>query len=392
MSNSHGKLRFDLLGDDPEGIAMCLALQATGRYELVNYGGPRSGSEVLAKAAIPFQLARDLEELLADPHSDLVIVADRSGRRGEQLRRALQAEKHVLCAYPPDHTPDAAYEASMIQADTGRLLLPLLPKVLHPAILGMAGQPELVELRQSSIGPVVVESPIPGQQPAIPGWEVLRAIGGEIAEVSAFAAESNIARDKPLMLSGRFERGGVFQMQLLPGQPANSVSILARGQTGQASLTFPDGWLGQAHLRQEPGAKSEEKIWPSWDPWPAMIEVVEEAMAGQPKNPLVTWQSAIRGLELDDAVRRSLANRRVSVLEYPEATEEVGFKGTMTLAGCAILFLVLLLLVFSRWLPWLGWAILPALLLFLGLQFLRWLIPGKGRQSPTTTSEPERKL
>jgi hypothetical protein len=63
------------------------------------------------------------------------------------------------------------------------------------------------------------------------------------------------------------------------------------------------------------------------------------------------------------------------LLEYPEATEEVGFKGTMTLVGCGVLWACLLLLVFSHWVPWLGWAIAPVLIVFLGLQTLRWAIP-----------------
>jgi len=62
-------------------------------------------------------------------------------------------------------------------------------------------------------------------------------------------------------------------------------------------------------------------------------------------------------------------------MEYQEASEEVGFKGTMTLVGCAALWVVLVLLIASRWVPLLGWLILPLLVLFIGLQLLRYLIP-----------------
>ena len=85
----------------------------------------------------------------------------------------------------------------------------------------------------------------------------------------------------------------------------------------------------------------------------------------------------MRCLELDDAARRSVERRRASALEYPEATEETGFKGTMTLAGCGLLWAVLLLLIGSAWLPWLGWLIIPVLAGFLGLQMLRWVVPAK---------------
>src|SRR5205085_2826588 len=102
----------------------------------------------------------------------------------------------------------------------------------------------------------------------------------------------------------------------------------------------------------------------------------------------LTWQTAIRCLELDDATRRSVERRRVSALEYPEASEEVGFKGTMTLVGCALLWVSLLLLILSAWVSWLKWAIVPLLILFLSLQLLRWMVP-KAREQPVEESTQE---
>ena len=79
---------------------------------------------------------------------------------------------------------------------------------------------------------------------------------------------------------------------------------------------------------------------------------------GIPKpSKLISWPSGIRNLELDDAARRSVHRRRAGTLEYPEATEEVGFKGTMTLVGCSLLWVIILLVIVSRWVPWVGWLI-----------------------------------
>jgi hypothetical protein len=382
------KLRFALLGDDPDGIAMTLALEATGRYQIRSYGGPRSGAEALAKQGIATRIARDLEELLADPESVLIIVADRPGYRVHGLRRALQSEKHVLCVYPPDHSPEAAYEAAMIQADNRCVLLPLLPRVFHPGMLLLAeklqgkqsqlGVLKLIELRQSCKGTVLIESLVPGQKPAIPGWEILRVLGGDIAEVSALASSEEVRANEPFMLSGRYEQGGLFQMQLLPNQQADSVTLVAHGTAGQAQLALPASWMGPAQfeLKLDTG-QQEEQAWPTWNPWTKMVEVLDKALAGDANDSKVTWQAATRCLELDDAARRSVERGRVSVLEYPEASEEVGFKGTMTLAGCALLWVVLLLFILSRWIAWLGWVIMPVLVFFLGLQLLRWLIPKK---------------
>ena len=70
-------------------------------------------------------------------------------------------------------------------------------------------------------------------------------------------------------------------------------------------------------------------------------------------------------------------------MDYQEASEEVGFKGTMTLVGCGLLWCVLLLLILSAWFPKVGWLIIPVLVLFLALQLLRWLIP---RRTASRTS------
>ena len=49
----------------------------------------------------------------------------------------------------------------------------------------------------------------------------------------------------------------------------------------------------------------------------------------------------------------------------------------MTLVGCALLWLIPVVLLLSAWAPWLGWLIVPVLLAFLALQFLK----GKGADS-----------
>jgi hypothetical protein len=89
------------------------------------------------------------------------------------------------------------------------------------------------------------------------------------------------------------------------------------------------------------------------------------------------WNDEIRALELNDLARRSIERRRAYSLDFQEATEEVGFKGTMTLVGCALLWLIPLVLLLSAWIPWLFWLVVPVLVVFLALQFLK----GKGGES-----------
>jgi predicted dehydrogenase len=392
---------FALLGDHPDGLDMARALAESGRHRLTAYSGPAAGAEYLRRWTSGFRTVPDLEEVLADPAVEAVIVAGRPADRPEQLRRALQSERHVLCVHPVDATPDTAYEAAMLQGDTRHVLLPLLPEPLHPGVrrlAGLARSPSaglgavrLTEMERWSLDRVLLDTGGRRRKPALPGWDVLRALGGEIAEVFAFAAREEVDPDGPLLLSGRFERGGLFRAAFLSGQGEARLRLSVVGSYGQADLLFPHGWPGPARLTwpDETGRLCEE-TWETWNPWPALVEGFEQAVAagagpggegaeGQggaaeaPAGLSPGWQDAVRQLELDDAARRSVEKRRASLMEYQDASEETGFKGTMTLVGCGLLWGSLLLLIASRWVPWAGWLIPVLFAVFLAMQLFRWV-------------------
>jgi predicted dehydrogenase len=355
-------MRFALLGNHPDGVEMAAALVATNRYQLAAHTVPVH--ELLAQTALAgTRHLLDLEEVLADPQIELVIVAGVDANRPAQLRRALQSERHVLAVHPSDYTPEVAYEAAMIQKDTGRALLPLLTEGLHPAVrrlrscllaAGPLGSLQLVEMtRPPNDGP---GSAAAERKPSFPGWDVLRALGGEIAEVSAFALREEVHAAEPALVSGRFERGGLFQLCLAPAGN-DGCRIVAHGSRGRAELFFPAGWRGPAFLACPQGDDQREESWDAWDPWADVVVQLDgalreatQAKTATPQAPpfaadplgqgerVLFWEDEIRCLELDEAARRSVEKRRSSVLEYQEASEAVGFKGTMTLVGCALLW------------------------------------------------------
>ncbi|MGH7173898.1 MAG: Gfo/Idh/MocA family oxidoreductase [Gemmataceae bacterium] len=396
-------MRFALLGDHPDGVDMACALAESGRHRVLAYTAPLS-EDVLRRLGENVRRVSDVEEVLADPAIEAVIVAGHAGVRPAQLRRALQSERHVLCVHPPDQTPEVAYEAAMIRNDTGCVLMPLLPEATHPAIRRLAefirrkeasGSPigvfRLLEMERGAEGEVLDGVWIAGHKPSFPGWDILRILGGEIQEVSAFAEQEELREGEPVLVAGRFEQGGLFHVSLLPRQRQSSWRLTAIGSGGRAELLFPLGWNGPAILDwRDADGEAHEEYWERWDPWPVLIEVFEQMVASvaPPERPLrLSWQDAIRALELDDAARRGVEKRRSSLLEYPEATEEVGFKGTMTLVGCSLLWIMLLLLILVHWLPkdvresrflgWpiFGWMFVLPLVVFLGLQLLRYLVP-----------------
>src|SRR5439155_26606835 len=96
------EMRFALLGDHRDGLDLACALHATGRHELRFYCGPPAGRAHLQRHGMDPLALSDLEEVLADPELDAAIAAGNVTARPAQLRRALQAECHVLCVHPAD--------------------------------------------------------------------------------------------------------------------------------------------------------------------------------------------------------------------------------------------------------------------------------------------------
>jgi predicted dehydrogenase len=428
-------MRFALLGDHADGLDMVRALAESGRHELAVYSGSASGLETLKRWNLYPDRVGDIEEVLADPRIEAVIVAGGPGDRPAQLRRALQSERHVLCVHPADHNPDTAYEAAMIQADTRHALFPLLPEALHPAFHRLARwiqSPEiadgrlqiadlktgtqsaitttphhspltthhspltthsplrLIEVERWSTDRVLLETDTPGHQPSFPCWDILRLLGGEIVEVSAFAEEEEVPANAPVVITGRFETGGMFHEVFLPNQAEARWRFTAVTQRGRAELIFPHGWPSPATLSWSDETGEGNETWDTWNPWPALVDAVEgvvSAGARERSRAVLTWKDEIRCLELDAAARRSIERRRSSTLEYQEATEEAGFKGTMTLVGCGLIWLTLVLLILSAWIPWMGWLIVPVLVLFLFMQLLRWIVPPA--PAPINTVEPK---
>jgi predicted dehydrogenase len=372
-------MRFAILGKHPDGVAMAEALVASGRYQLAAYTTDLPATLLAHDGSRKVQ---DLEEVLADPQIELVIVAGVEENRPTQLRRALQAERHVLVVHPPDRAPEVAYEAGMIQKDTGRVLLPLLPDAVHPGIIRLRqllasqnvgtqraaeadiGTINLLQMTRKATNKMPADDPGRERKPSFHGWDVLRALGGEIKEVSAFAESEEIRQSETSLVGGRFEHSGLFQMTFLAGD--EECLLVVNGSKGRAELYFPQGCRGPAFLSgQTQNGELKEEAWQDWDPWSPLVSLLDNALAASRSNgsatgprveavsatsssgsmPASRWEDEIRCLELDDATRRSIERRRSSLLDYQEASEEVGFKGTMTLVGCAMMWGLLALLV-----------------------------------------------
>jgi predicted dehydrogenase len=345
-------MRFARVGDHPDGLAFASAAMQAGHEIAVVCGGEPRKSEAAVVVA-------DLEEVLADPTIEAVIVAGPVGSRLEVARRVLQSERPAAIVMPVDTKPDGVYELSMLAGDTHQAVMPLdagttseLPS--RPADAWV----DLTVTDPDRPFRYVDES---GRFAAFRGWSLIRRLVGEVVEVSGFSRAEELDPAEPVFLSGRGENG-VFHLRCFRA---------AGPATLRVDYVSPVG--RESHDCGDPGSA-----------WPALVAEFERAVEAVRRSPRadpaagisvpeggrVSWRDAIRAAELDDAACRSVIKRRGVLLEYQEASEEVGFKGTMTLVGCALLWAIIMLLMLSAWQPWVGWLILPAILGFLALQAL----------------------
>ena len=398
-------MRFALLGDHRDGLDLARALAASGRHELSLYSGPASGLAPLHRLGLNPRAIADLEEVLADPDLDAVIIASSTSARAAQLRRALQSECHVLCVHPADPSPDVAYEAALIQTDTGRALLPLLPLAQHPAFaraadMARAGSVRMVELEIWTTEDAFLDGEL---KLSLPGWDVLRFVAGEIGEVYLQSAQPELRPGQPLLVSGRFLGEVLFQSTYLPGQSESRWRLSLVTTTGRATLLFRDGFPGPADWTfTDENGETRTESFAAFDPWTALLERFEQAVRNAPSKkltpgqaadecltktpPVLGWQDELRALELDDAARRSAERGRSSTLDLQVTTEEASFKGTMTLVGCSLIWLTVAVLILAIWLPYLALLIVPVFAIFLVLQALRWIVP-KSESSPHAPHE-----
>src|SRR5260370_41420497 len=102
-------MRFALLGNHPDGLEMACCLSESGRHQLGAYTNSSLMPIITNRCGTEARIVTDLEEILADPAIETVIVASGPAHRPAHLRRALQSERHVLCVHPPDSSGDLGY-------------------------------------------------------------------------------------------------------------------------------------------------------------------------------------------------------------------------------------------------------------------------------------------
>jgi predicted dehydrogenase len=389
-----------ILGDGEEELAWARWLLGRPEHRLdAAYPGFADAS----MAGIP--APRDLEDALARPGLDAVIVGGPIESRGESLRRAAAEGFGIICLHPPGDDSEAYYQVALSREETGAAIVPDLPLRLHPGVRALRQAIAAGDI--GSFRGLGMETPPPASDASLVrvafarAVDPVRAIVGEIDALTATGDPPGEDPDLDLVVHLRSADSRSAEVRIRSGTigPARLTLLGSLGSlTLEVDMRHPqEGRL----VRQQPPHAPEPVELPHWDPHEAIFAVLTATIGrrdgGDLPGPCLL--DGTRAMELAEAVGRSLRRGRTVELHYESISEDANFKSVMTSTGCMVFLVALALLPLSMAGPQLGmpWTlyipnvILPALVLFVLMQTLRLAIR-RPRTATTADAEPARRL
>jgi myo-inositol 2-dehydrogenase/D-chiro-inositol 1-dehydrogenase len=377
-----------ILGNGIEEHAWAHWLLAQGDHHL---DAAYPGFSDPALEAVP--VAHDLDDALARPGINAVIVGGPIEERGERLRRGAAEGLAIICLHPPGPDSEAYYQVSLSRAETGAVIVPDLPLRLHPGVTALRQAVAAGVL--GSYRALKVEAPVPGEAIDLARVafarvvDVVRALLGEVEDLTATGDPPGEAPDLELVVQLRAALGRRAELRIWSGtEPLYRVSLL--GADGSLTLELdPFSQLPACLIgRSSSSAENREELEP-WDPHEAIFAVLTASAARHagPELPSPNLHDATRAMELAEAAARSLRRGRTVEMYYEPITEEANFKSVMTSTGCVILLIALVILPLALAGPALGWnwtifiayLIPPVLVIFVVMQVLRFAVRGEER-------------
>lgn len=327
---------------------------------------------------------RDLEDALARPGLEVVIVGGPIASRAESLRRAAAEGFAIVCLHPPGDDSEAYYQVSLSREETGAAIVPDLPLRLHPGLRLMKQALQSGELGTFRGLRLETASMAPGSSLVRVAFarviDAARAILGEVDSLTATGDPPGTDPDLELVVHLRTASGQAAEIRTRSDVPPGARLILL-GTLLSLTLEFDPRDLRQARLyRQRPGEPPEPVELPHWDAHQAILAVLTASMGRRDASELPgpNLLDGTRAMELAEAVARSLRRGRTVEMHYESISEDSTFKSVMTSTGCLVFLASLALLPLSMagralglpWMLYIPYLIPPALVIFVLLQTL----------------------
>jgi predicted dehydrogenase len=344
------------------------------------------------------RVAIDLDEALATAGIDLAVVGGPPAFRAEALRRAAAEGLAILCIHPPGPDSEAYYQVALSRAETGAVVVPVLPLRLHPGVARL--QQAIATGELGTVRGIRHESPANPEDGefARMGFarmvDVVRTLIGEIEALTASGDPPGEQPDIELVVQLRGAQGRRAEVRIWSGQKEPARLHLS-GSHGSLTLEYDPSFQEPARLIRSagpPGGEQTTELEP-WDPLGAIMETLLPRLDRRgPQSrtePNPNLNDGTRAMELSEAVARSLRRGRTIDMHYEAISEDSTFKSIMTSTGCMILMAALFILPLALAGPALGfnsaiylaYLIPPVLVIFAVFQVLRLGIRGSPGES-----------
>lgn len=350
-------MNFVLLGDDVGVIAVAKAIVADPSCTLrQTVLAPTCHSEL--KPLFPALRASDnWEELLSAGAETAIIVSGSDERVLAAARQLAAAGKPLLILPAAGQSSAFLYELTLAQTETGGCLFPLLPFRNHTLVEKLKqlidertfGKVHHVHLeRRLSVeghasSPMQLLPAIRFKSALLCDADVLRFLGGDYNQVTA-SRSGNESQDfsfATVTLAGGGAPQAVWSATVNPAQSAWLLNVA--GETGSAVLSGnPETGTLTLETQVSGQAKSIETLVD--DAGPAILGQFLSAIKGDAGLPGIVDLTRI--YELTEGVDRSVARRRTIDLYFDTPSERSLFKTQMTAAGCSLLVLTLVAVIF----------------------------------------------
>jgi predicted dehydrogenase len=346
-------MQLALLGVDDQTLALAAAAARSGEDQIVMIDATAHRAAEAAAVSPQARLVDDWNAMLDSRDVDAVVVAaDEPAARVDQLRRLIQLGMPVLVSHPVSLSMLDCFELEMIREETKCVVLAYVPARWHPASVELGtildgGESSPISATEQ----VMFERFLPRRERE----DVLRQLARD-ADLTQFIAgpatklhalgSAAAGRAEPyanLAVQMTCSHGLVCRWTVAPIETEAGGRLTLIGSGGKAILWMPDAdkaW--RLELRTAEGSKVQE--YSDWNSADAALEVLSLAVANEEADS--NWNDAARTVELADAIDRSLAKGRTIDLHHEEFSDVGTFKGTMASAGCGLLAVGLILVVF----------------------------------------------
>ena len=399
MGSDPSTMNLLILGDGDEELGWARWLVGRPEHRL---DAAYPGFVDAAMAGIP--TPGDLEDALARPGLEAVVVGGPLESRGEWLRRAAAEGFAIVALHPPGPDSEAYYQVALSREETGATIVPDLLLRLHPGVKALRQALAPGELGTFRALRLEASSETTGTSLVCVEFaravDVIRAILGEIEALTATGDPPG--EDPDLELVVQLRSAGALRAEVrIRSHSSTGIRLVCLGSLGSLTLEIDPQGSQSARLTRHGGSHAGEPAeLPHWDPHEAILAVLASSMGRGDVGelPAPNLLDGTRAMELSEAAVRSLRRGRTVEMHYESISEEAAFKSVMTSTGCLIFLVSLAVLPLAMagpplgiaWTLYIPYLIPPALILFMLLQALKLAIRrprGTGEETKPSSRE-----